>query len=290
VAVTIHGTNLSEAWLASMEHLLAIGGKEIHLITVIDSTAFENLAVRRRLDEFLAVRQSRQNVSTVANTIFPASLYLPHLGEAAQDHLYTMHREGDGIRRRLRRNRSVTYFDRLTAWPGNDGPYNQLQRVIERIGNGERRNPLSSAYELALTVPATDTESTEDLRIYTPGTDNSTMGFPCLSHISLTSTNGSLHMTAMYRNQHFLRKAYGNYVGLSRLLGFLSHETDLRPGELMCIATHADAEIRQDKGFGKREVSALIEGCREALSTGEQTAMTRPVLPALHPLRCQAAS
>ena len=262
-----------------MEHLLAVGGKAINLVTVIESTVGEDLAIRRQLDAFLSSRRSGKTwpVSTVANTIFPASLYLPRLREAARDHLYNMHREGADIRRRLPANRSGNYFDRLIAWPGQAGSFNQLDHVIQRLGAGERRNPLSSAYELAISNPEVDAAVTDELRIYKPGTDNSPIGFPCLSHISLTSVDGTLHMTAMYRNQHFLRKAYGNYVGLSTLLGFLSHEAELQPGELVCIATHADAEIGAGQGFGKRDVVSLVDACRQELAGGGAPEKTRAV-------------
>ncbi|MEA2582593.1 MAG: hypothetical protein QOF33_678 [Thermomicrobiales bacterium] len=292
MAAIIHRPNLSEAWLASMEHLLLVGGKEINLITVIDSPSFEVLAVRQRLDEFISSRRSNQTwpVSTVANTIFPASLYLPRLGEGAQDHLYRVHKEGDRIRRRFNANKSGTYFDRLTAWPSDKGECNQLERTIRRLGKAANRNPLSSAYEIAVSTPEDDEYQAGDLRIYKPGIDNRTRGFPCLSHISLTSVKGVLHMTATYRNQHFISRAYGNYVGLSRLLGFLAHEAELNPGELVCMATHADAEIRQRRGFGKRAVQALVDSCREIFSDQQAAAVERPVLPALqltHSLRTQ---
>ncbi|MGH2532367.1 MAG: hypothetical protein ACRDJW_08675 [Thermomicrobiales bacterium] len=283
MAATIESPDLSEAWLAALEHLLAVGGKVVNLVTVIESADREDLRIRRQLDAFLLSRRSSKTwrVSTVANTIFPASLYLPRLGKAAREHLYTMHREGDKIRRRLPANRFGNYFDRLIDWPGQKGSFNQLEHVIHRLGDGERRNPLSSAYELALCDPEADETLSADLRIYKPGTDNSPISFPCLSHISLTSVNGVLRMTATYRNQHFLRKAYGNYVGLSGLLRFLAHEADLQPGELVCVATHADAEIGYGRGFGIRDVRALIDACRQALDEPGESELSPPVRPAL---------
>jgi hypothetical protein len=278
LASTIYGPNLSHAWLATIEHLLAVGGKAVNLITVIESSAYEDIRVRRNIDAFLSARRSRSTwpVSTVANTIFPASLYLPRLGKTAREHLYAMHKEGDTIRRRLPANRFGNYFDRLIAWPGQEGTLNQLEHVIRRLGTGNQRNPLSSAYELALSAPEIDAASATDLRIYMPDRDKSPIGFPCLSHISLTSVDGTLHMTAMYRNQHFLRKAYGNYVGLSELLKFLAHESDSQAGELVCIATHADAEIGSGRGFGKRDVRTLINDCRQALDESGESETLRP--------------
>ena len=44
------------------------------------------------------------------------------------------------------------------------------------------------------------------------------MGFPCLSHVSLSLQKGVVHMTAIYRNHEFIKRGYGNYVGLGRVL------------------------------------------------------------------------
>ena len=82
--------------------------------------------------------------------------------------------------------------------------------------------------------------------------------FPALSHISFTLKQGKLNLAAMYRNQHFFRKAYGNYVGLSGLMRFLCTEAGCEMGELLCIATHADAEL------GVVKLRQLIEACHES--------------------------
>jgi len=88
--------------------------------------------------------------------------------------------------------------------------------------------------------------------------------FPCLSHISLTLVRGRLNMTAVYRNQAFITRAYGNYLGLSRLLCFLATETATSPGEIEVVATHADAEL----GRGQRAIAEFLERCRAAAPNG----------------------
>lgn len=263
MAILVEAPNLSEAWVLAMEQLMAFGGTAVNLITVIGSSDCEKRAIRQGLDEFLRA-SGTWPVITVANTIFPNSLYIPRLEDQARKHLYEMHEEGRQIRRRLPANQKGTYFDRLIAWPGKDGPVNQLERVINRLNSGSK---LTSAYELGLTAPETDSVGTTEFRIQHPRLDTSVMGFPCLSHISLTAQSDVLHMTATYRNQHFVRKAYGNFVGLSSLLQFLAHETGRRPGELVCVATHADAEMGRRKGFGKRAITALIAASRERMTT-----------------------
>jgi hypothetical protein len=66
-------------------------------------------------------------------------------------------------------------------------------------------------------------------------------------------------MAATYRHQYLVTKAYGNILGLSRLLGFLAKQTGFQVGELMINASFADAEYRSYKKAG---VSELIAAAR----------------------------
>ncbi len=259
-------SNLSLGWLCGLEHLLDCGGKATHLHIVIEDVHEEDAGIRYLLDKFSEYKDIYP-VSTVANTIFPAALYYPHnpklTGDKARHHLYQMYQQGDKVRQRYPANRFGTYFNRMIDWPGGKRTINQLERIIERLqSNRVRNNPLSSNYELSVggSEDCLGQDNTADIQIRLPGTDTSIMGFPCLSHISLVLDKGRLSMTALYRNQHFIRKAYGNYLGLSRLLRFICQEGGCEPGELVCIASHADAEFR----LGKRDILRLVRDCREA--------------------------
>ncbi len=276
MAELIRADNLSLGWLLGMEYLLQQrGGKTINLSVVIERAGEEDAGVREVLDRFLAERRGKDvsPISTVANTIFPQSLYLPKLGDKAQSHLYEMYRVGYPVRRRCPGNEHGTYFNRMIAWSGQEGEFNQLERAIAKLRSQlATPNPKSSFYEVGVSAvedafgdePAGMGDGTAEMRIYSPGHDNRVMGFPCLSHISLKLFERRVHLTALYRNQHFIRKAYGNYLGLSRLLLFICREVGCEPGELVCISTHADAEL----SFGKGNVSMLVHECREALARG----------------------
>ena len=262
----INVPNLSLGWLCGLEHLLDCGGKATHLHIAIENIHEENVEIRHLLDRFSEYK-SVYPTSTVANTIFPAALYYPHnpnlMGDKARHHLYQMYRQGDKVRRRIPANRSGTYFNRMIDWPGSGGKVNQLERIIVRLqSNRARNNPLSSNYELSIggSEDCITQDNTADIQIRLPGTDTGIMGFPCLSHMSLVLDKGRLSMTALYRNQHFIRKAYGNYLGLSRLLSFICQEAGCEAGELVCIASHADAELSK----GKRDIVRLVKDCREA--------------------------
>jgi len=263
----ISASNLSLGWLNALENLLDCGGKATHLHILIDDVHEENIEIRYLLDKFSEYK-GVYPVSTVANTIFPAALYYPHnpklTGNKARDHLYQMYRQGDEVRQRCPANRHGTYFNRMIDWPTGRKTVNQLERIISRLkSNRTRNNPLSSNYELSVggseECLVQDDTATADIQIRLPDTDTSIMGFPCLSHISLVLDKGRLSMTALYRNQHFIRKAYGNYLGLSRLLKFICQEAGCETGELVCIASHADAEFN----LGKLSIVKLVKDCRE---------------------------
>jgi hypothetical protein len=262
MAHPIQEPNLSRAWLKGMEILRASKGKAVHLCVAIDNPGVEETGIRKVLDTMLAC-EKKDRVSTVANTIFPSALYIPEkLGDKAAEHFYEQAADFRQIARRHKANRCGRYIDRMLEWEGRKGVVNQLEVMVQilktEIANS---NTKSSRYEMAFCTPEDYGTHGGDLRIQQPDYDRSPMGFPCLSHISFTLEHGQLNLAAMYRNQYFFQKAYGNYVGLSGLMRFLCIEAGCEMGELLCIATHADAEL------GIKKLDSLIEACHS--SNGE---------------------
>lgn len=258
--------SLTDAWLGALGWLLGQpGGKGVNLNVAFPGRAQADPAICSALDAFMEDHELRfygeqLSVGTVANTIFPSALYRPHLGEGAAARLYESYELSMRMHRRRKRDKE-TYFNRLVAYPAEDGPWNQLAYFVERLkGQRQARAPKSSAYELGVSHP-TDAE----LRVQVPFKDKKMSGFPCLSHVSLTLVDDHVHMSAIYRNQTFITRAYGNYLGLSRLLDFIATETGAEAGEVEVIATHADAEL----SIGKRAVSELLEQCRETVGSAE---------------------
>ena len=220
----------ARGWSEAIAALLEARDHElVNLSVSIRAPLVECTAVTARLDAFLEQQRLRNRstavpaVVTVANTIFPAALYRPARADA-RPRLYEARRRVAQRRRRFHR-RGETYFDRLIDYPSREEPINQLERVIEQLGSA-RANGIQngSLYELAIF------EAKRDAR---------PQGFPCLSHISLSLVAGTIHMTALYRNHYFLRRAYGNYMGLGRLLGFIARESGYEAGELLCVSSHA---------------------------------------------------
>jgi hypothetical protein len=247
----VGGSDVSRAWLAAAEHLLRAGGQCSNLAVAVADPTAETRPIRDELDAFARAVLDRRGpmpeIHSVAGTIFPSGLYRPK-AEAPAKHLYEMERLIRPAVRRHPLNRRGTYFERLVAYPQADGSeVNQLDRVLNKL---RRANELGhrngNQYELAT---------------YHPGRDTNPRAFPCLSHISVTLQQGRLDATAVYRNQYFLARAYGNYLGLGEVLRFLATESGFEVGELLCVASHAYLEITE---YGRRRVEDLIVRCAEA--------------------------
>lgn len=257
--------NLSLAWSEALRYLVDNGGKGVHLAVAIRRPLEPEVdAIRSTLDAFIAERrQSAPNVwpiSTVANTMFPAAFYRTGR-ENARARLYELHAKAQRMQQRMRNPEN--YFNRLVAYPvPGDEPFNQLEYIVDRLitqqrpRKGGRGGPLSSAYEVGLTAPAG-----ADLRVHAPGQDRNILGFPCLSHISFTLEAGVLNLAALYRNQYFVTRAYGNYLGLARIGNFIAQEAGVELGEVLCLATHADAQFND---FNKTRIERLADAVRLA--------------------------
>ena len=184
----------------------------------------ELLAIRGALDQALEADGKGLSCHTVANTIFP-SVWNP---EADRHELYQRYRRILPRVRKHRGNRYGLYFERLIAF-GNDsnlqGGVNQLEHVIETwIGGNHRRTALLAT-------------------VFDPRSDHTNQrqrGFPCLQQVAFTprGENG-LSITGFYATQYMFQRAYGNYLGLSRLGRFMAHEMGLELVQATCIATPA---------------------------------------------------
>ena len=258
--------NLSHAWLAAVEYLVERPkGKAAHLVVAVQRPdEAEDERIRSVLDAFVERRRNENSgifpIDTVANTLFPIAFYRAGR-DNARERLYELHARAQRIQERLREPEN--YFNRLVAYPTSSGePFNQLEFIVDRLikqrkpRKDGRRGALSSAYEMGTSLPAVG-----DLRIHAPGEDKNTMGFPCLSHLSLTLDEDSLCLAALYRNQHFIDRAYGNYVGLSRLARFVANEVGVEVGEVLCVATHADVQFGDHR---KDRVRQLVATARAA--------------------------
>jgi hypothetical protein len=270
MSVHVRGSNIGEAWLASFGALSEHRWDLVNLTVTIDDPCVEDLGIRRALELELArrlragVQPAPQSVHTVANTIFPLSLYVPGRGDAAQrffDAAIAGQRSRHGSSARW-----GTYIGRFLDYPGPKGRANQLELLLTQLRTDGAQ--WKDRYELAASIPDQDgppdpddqwlepaatgsaasrprrsAAAVHDLRVISdPRSDHHARGGPCLAHVSLTMIEDRLHMTAMYRRQSYVARAYGNFLGLARLQHFLAAESGHEVGELMIVATHAEAE------------------------------------------------
>lgn len=230
---------LSEAWLAAV-CLLASSteGSAVHLIVRILDPGTEVPNIRRAAQKIIDDLAGYPDIETTRNTIFPAAWArrFPEPQDLAE--YYQARYNRDGILG-FPHNERGTYFGRLVAYPRIDGSTaDQLTDVVRKVRDElATPNPKSSRYEM---------------NVYCEARDRSPMSFPCLAHVSLHLHHRRLHMQAVYRNEHLVARAYGNYLGLSQLLVYVSQACDTEPGELMVTVGHVTLDA------GKRRVAALL--------------------------------
>jgi thymidylate synthase len=267
MAIFISETDVSSAWVAALDALVRAGGDAANLTVGIADPTAEDKGVRQVLDRFIADQRRAkprtvQRVSTVANTIFPSAWYRPdQLGPDAADHLYELERTTRAVSHR--RNLRGTYFERMVAWPGPDRhEFNQLDQAIRRLRSVRARgHERGHAYEVGVTMPTDEIA----MPVIVAGKDRSIIGFPCLSHLSFSLLHGVVNLLAVYRSHYFVSRAYGNYVGLGRVLQFVAGESGFPAGELTCVSASATAEMQRGGSFGTGRVTALLDDCRAAL-------------------------
>src|SRR5713226_4524258 len=139
--------------------------------------------LRPALDEAL-VAGGRATVETVANTLFPNSLWNPL---RSRQRLFQRYLRILPALRRDSHNRRGIYFERLINYPGTRGEEgkNQLDHIIETFN---QRNHRRSALQAAILNPLSDL------------TNSRQQGFPCLQQIALAHNHnrGTLMITGFY--------------------------------------------------------------------------------------------
>jgi len=228
----ISSVSISDAWLTSVA-LAANGPRRevVNLNVTVNGLERggpeEDLEVRSLLDEMLSVEEMG-SVETVANTIFPASLWNPRRPKEA---LFERYMKAFPKIRKHPANRRGTYFERMINYPANDGQnFNQLRHVIETYLGGNHRR---SALQASIIVPWRDLNNARQL------------GFPCMQQVAFlpAPANASLHVVGFYPHQYLFQRAYGNYLGLIRLGRFVAQEMHLSLAAMTCLCTIAELEV-----------------------------------------------
>jgi len=248
MAYLANGDTMTEAWVAALDHLHVHGGEEFDLIVAIAEPAPSGAdpTIVRHVDGMLAA-QGYDPVATVANTIFPVGLAASSADRAT---LYRRYRALLPRLHRLHGNRKGTYFERLITYPLQADPdrANQIETIIGDLSaqlarRALRQGPLGSIYEG---------------QVFAPGKDRVPLGFPCMSSLSFQLDGTGLRLTATYRNQYYIQRALGNFLGLAHLQRFVCDAVGLDQGPLTVHAFHAQVDL------GKRATATLLESCHAA--------------------------
>ena len=222
--------NVSVAWLKAVNLANTSPRKEVsNLVVSIEDigpdTITEIPKVRSMLDDALEIN-GNFSVATVANTIFPYSLWRR---DKSRDYLYERYLNLWPRVSAHRQNRRGTYFQRLIGYPNPGEPtFNQLEFVISAFNNGTRRR---SALQCGILVPHLDLNATPY------------QGFPCMQQLAfLPEGKKGLRISALYPMHYLWARAYGNYIGLINLGRFMAHEMDLELKAMTCVALVAKSD------------------------------------------------
>ncbi|MCU1525399.1 MAG: hypothetical protein JWO18_2293 [Microbacteriaceae bacterium] len=234
----VSGTDIGDAWLNAFAVVRSRPRGAVNLSVEIKNPLIEDLGIRREIELHLSDLQRDkhvQSVHTVANTIFPIAQYRP--GEGAAERFFVNVISGGTVRRGNAAGWG-TYIQRLVAYPTPDGETtNQLEQILARL-RGDRH--WADIYEAPIMALGEGAATSTALLHADVRTDSRRRGGPCLAHLSFTLDDGRLSLAALYRHHTYIDRAYGNFVGLGRLMNFLANEAGLEVGNLLVVTGHAD--------------------------------------------------
>ena len=242
----VEETGVSLAWGRALQIVARPGRKEMAPLTVAvtgadtEEVLSEHADIRGELEKVLATCD-KQAVETVANTIFPDSLWNR---EEPRQMLYDRYKAIlPRLRRASRKNVHGLYFERMIM-NGRDRAPNQLEFALDSFGPGMRRSVLQ-------------------VGVFDPRKDHSAgrrRGFPCLQHLSFVpDEDGNLSVNAFYASQFMVERAYGNYLGICRLGRFVGHALGLPLTRVTCHVGLASLDASKSALAGVlAEVEAAI--------------------------------
>jgi len=222
----INEENLSVAWAkafleASEKHKKDLSPLFLTVYGFNNSVVKEDNVIREALDKCLEI-----DCNTVANTIFPTSLWNPKKG---RKQLFERYLKILPWVRKCPANRYGVYFERLIAFQENVENGNQLEHIIHTYLEGNHR---ISALQAIIFDPLRD------------HTNQRRRGFPCLQSVSFTPIGEKeLSVIGFYPHQYLFAKAYGNYLGLCRLGEFMAHELRRELVEMTCVVGKETLEV-----------------------------------------------
>ncbi|HNB14239.1 MAG TPA: hypothetical protein PLC15_02605 [Candidatus Obscuribacter sp.] len=262
--LNIQETNVSLAWLKVMHAILDAPRHEVAPLVVSvggfgpDNSIPEHPGIRAEVDKFIIAHGQKGGCHTVANTIFPVMMY-----KRAGFNRQTLFADYKLIFSRIQEaekslNKRGLYFERMIQGNGGGAADNQLEYIINRFNTrNETGVKRRSALQVSIFRPIDDHQPTPYLN------------FPCLQHISVVPNKdtGTLCLNAFYAQQDVIRKAYGNYLGLSRLAAFIAREMSLKLDTVTCFIGTEKIEAKV-KMPALREFVSKLDNLASGASNG----------------------
>ena len=261
----------TKAWLQAIRHLSNCDSWRDYTLVLEISEPMrlppEDRAVYDIVDSFLAEKTTIR-ISTVINTIFPATLFARYGADGVFEHYPRLWPK---IKKHARCQHWGTYADRIIRGKSKSDVSGPLKDLIEKmqkqLATGAHKR---AAYELGTLDFVTD------IAVHDPSADSSRiMGGPCLSHLSFKLTGDRrLMLTALYRSHYYIHRALGNLYGLAWLQFFVARELSIETAELVCHSTMATLDTLSAnantgvKGWGVTNVKALLAECNDAINSG----------------------
>lgn len=221
--IVICEESFQEAWRKVSIELSKNKWELWDIVIEIGNPLLINMDYDKTVTEF-AVEHCLIKPRDVAYTIFPYGFY--DLNRDAEK-LYKNYWRFFKHTRRSEHSGWGTYFERMIRYPGEKSEVDQLGNIIKSINNRSRNS--KAAYTIIIPKP---------------GSENiKPLGSPCLNYLAIRTepSNESriINLLAVYRNHDFLERAYGNYLGLCKLLEYIANETGSNVGKVTCISSHA---------------------------------------------------
>lgn len=220
MAIIIQARDCLTAW-QNASNIIIQNGEQRNLIITIDNPCdFTDLNLWIQNRNPKSISSNHDNIRHVINTIFPYNL------ERLCNNRHTLYQKYKLIYQNGNNRSWGTYFQRLTSFDNhysNNG-INQLEDSINALNGGSQQKNY-----IVFHLSARNLDS--NVR---------PMGAPCW-HFGEISINGdrSLNLTAVYRKHDYYNKAFGNFIGLSKLLDFICRETGRTPGQLVIHSINA---------------------------------------------------
>jgi len=223
----IEGENTSETWLIALDFIVRNGKRQGGLsreILSLVSVIRNPMETSHEVDQLFRKYIGAKWVAKGSNCIFPIT---------------------PKSKKVTRPNWSKNYWGRLTKYRER---VDQLDFIVRRLQN----KPHSKQLSCVTFDPEVDIQPH---RPFNPS-------MPCMIAVDIKLRNGKLNLFAMFRSYDFGRKAYGNYIGLGKLLNMLSNKTGYDVGEVVCYSVSAHVRTREFDS-----IKTLLEDYRKCTPT-----------------------